>query len=136
MVTLNPFKTLICHECKQGIKKEEIRPQHLHKYVTEGRDDEEEFLFHGIPIAGENKGDSEEDWYDEENRIEEKDDEQETDIEEEENNDLPLTRIVYTFDDGASADIAFRIGPQKDGRDCENEKGETYYPSPKSVSIT
>ncbi len=63
MVTLNPFKTLICHECKQGIKNEEISQQNLHKYVNEGRDDEEEFLFHGIPIAGENKGDSEEDWY-------------------------------------------------------------------------
>jgi hypothetical protein len=63
MVTLNPFKTLICHECKQGIQNEELSLQNLHKYVNEGRDNEQEFLFQGIPIAGENKGASEEDWY-------------------------------------------------------------------------
>jgi hypothetical protein len=45
MVTLNPFKILICHECKQGIKNEELNPHNLHTYFNEGKDDEEEFLF-------------------------------------------------------------------------------------------
>ena len=42
-------------------------------------------------------------------------DEQETDVEEEEDEDLPFTRILKTFNDEASDDIAFRIGPKKDG---------------------
>ncbi len=111
MVTLNPFKTFICHchECKQGIQiqNEELSPQNLHKYVNEGRDDEEEFLFHGIPIAGENEGDSEEDWYYSDYYSDDSG-------KEEEIVHQNFTSISINAD--ATEDIAFRVGPTKDGR--------------------
>jgi hypothetical protein len=103
MVTLNPFKTLICHECKQGIQNEEITQHNLHKYVNEGRDDEEEFVFHGIPIAGENKGDSEEDWY-------------YSDEIEEEEEVLHQNFTSMSINADATEDIAFLVGPTQDGR--------------------
>jgi hypothetical protein len=59
MVTLNPFKTLTCHACLQWIQKS-LDPED--RYHNEERDAEEEFQFKGIPIAGENDGDSEESW--------------------------------------------------------------------------
>jgi hypothetical protein len=103
MVTLNPFKALICHECKQNIQQEDITPQDIHKDVNEERDDEEEFVFHGIPIAGENKGDSEEDWYDS--------DESEQEEEVLHNN---FTSILINA--AATEDIAFLVGPTQDGQ--------------------
>ncbi len=99
MVTLNPFKILICHECKQDIKNEDIPQQNL--CVNEGRDDEEEFVFQDIPIAGENKGDSEEDWY--------YSDESE---QEEEVLHQNFTSILINAD--ATEDIAFLVGPTQD----------------------
>jgi hypothetical protein len=103
MVTLNPFKTLLCHECKQGIQNKEIRPRNLHNNVNEGRDDEEEFVFHGIPIAGENKGDSEEDWY-------------YSDESEQEEDVLHQNFTSVSINTHATEDIAFLVGPTQDGR--------------------
>jgi hypothetical protein len=65
-------------------------------------------------LAGENKGESEEDWYSEEDREGEKDDEQENDGEQEE--DSPWVHATTTnFNDDASDDITFKIRPKKDG---------------------
>jgi hypothetical protein len=65
MGTLNPLKTLTCHECIQWVKQGQATIQDNDRpvrHVTTNKDDEEEFLFQGIPIAGENKGDSEDSW--------------------------------------------------------------------------
>jgi hypothetical protein len=59
IVTLNPFKTFTCHACLQWVQKS-LDPED--RYHNEARDAEEEFQFTGIPIAGENDGDSEESW--------------------------------------------------------------------------
>ena len=107
MVTLNPFKNLICHECKQGIKNEELNPHNIHKYVNEGKDDEEEFLFHGILIAGENEGDSEEDWYYSDYYSDDSGKDEEI---------LHQNFASISINAAATEDIAFRVGPTKDSR--------------------
>jgi hypothetical protein len=61
MGTLNPFKTLTCHMCKQWIQESKDSLQE-EQDVNEEEDDEEEFQFKGIPIAGENEGDSDDSW--------------------------------------------------------------------------
>jgi hypothetical protein len=61
MVTLNPFKTLTCHDCMRWVQESlELCSNNEATNHNEGKDDEEEFKFMGIPIAGENEGDSEE----------------------------------------------------------------------------
>jgi hypothetical protein len=114
MASLQLDNVITCHACR---KKEEAQINTIAPETREGgKDDEQEYQFLGIPIAGENKGDSEEDWYHQNMvRIVEKDDEQDTDVEEEEDEQIPLARIDHTMDEEASDDIAFRIGPTKDG---------------------
>jgi hypothetical protein len=68
--------------------------------TRDGGDDEQEYQFLGIPIAGENEGDSDEDWYEE-------------DIEEEEDEDKEY--LFGLINNDASNDIAFRVEPNKDG---------------------
>ncbi len=88
----------------------------------EAREDEEEFQFKGIPIAGENDGDSEESW---ERESWDKGDESETDNDSftnnfqtvdtstgEESPRVPHPRTVHIL---ATEEIAFRVGPRKDG---------------------
>ena len=62
MGTLNPLKTLTCHECLQWVEQCQDTIQDNRRHVTTNKDDEEEFLFQGIPIAGENEGDSDDSW--------------------------------------------------------------------------
>jgi hypothetical protein len=63
MGTLTPFETLTCQTCLQWVEKSiGITQDNVNKNVNYGKDDEEEFLFQGIPIAGENEGDSEDSW--------------------------------------------------------------------------
>ncbi len=71
----------------------------LDRDTREGGDDEQEYQFLGIPIAGENEGDSEEDWY--EDDIEEKEDEEKE-------------HLFGFINTDASDDIAFRVGPTKE----------------------
>ncbi len=62
MDTLNPLKTLTCHDCLQLVEQFQDTIQDNGRQVTTNKDDEEEFLFTGIPIAGENEGDSDDSW--------------------------------------------------------------------------
>jgi hypothetical protein len=62
MGTLNPLKTLTCHACLQwGTQCQDTIHDNDRQAIT-NKDDEEEFLFQGIPIAGENEGDSDDSW--------------------------------------------------------------------------
>ena len=101
MLTLNPFKNLTCHACQQWITGEEDCANEPNQ-VNEGRDDEEEFLFQGIPIAGEHKGDSDEDWYN-------------NDEGEEDKEILHQNFTSISINATATEDIAFRVGPTQDG---------------------
>jgi hypothetical protein len=93
-----------------------------------GKDDEEEFKLMGIPIAGENEGDSKESW---ERKSWERGDESATDKDTIMNNfqvanwdtseeskqgeelpRVPHPRTVHTL---ATEDIVFWVGPRKDG---------------------
>jgi hypothetical protein len=130
MVTLNPFKTLTCHDCQQWIQRSlDLSSRNEDKYHNEERDAEEEFKFMGIPIAGENDGDSEESW---ERESWDTGDESATDKDslminfqwanwdtseeskqrEESPLRVPQPRTVHTF---ATEEIAFWVGPRKDG---------------------
>jgi hypothetical protein len=99
---------------------------------NEERDAKEEFQFKGIPIAGENDGDSEESWErtswdSEEDGATEKDSltnhcltithRRDGDTHEEETLASPLPRIPppRTIHSMATSDIAFWVGPRKDG---------------------
>jgi len=62
MGTLTPFPTWTCHECIQWVENNDVPKDNINKQVNVEKDDEEEFLFQGIPIAGENIGDSEDSW--------------------------------------------------------------------------
>jgi hypothetical protein len=100
------------------------------RYHYEERDAEEEFQFKGIPIAGENHGDSEESW---ERESWDTGDDSATDKDSITNNfqwaaaswdknavakqgknlpRVPHSRIVHTL---ATEEIAFWVGPRKDG---------------------
>jgi hypothetical protein len=110
MDTLTPFETLTCHTCLQWVEKSiGITRDNVHKNVKYGKDDEEEFLFQGIPIAGENAGDSEDSWesaifgHSEDSR------------ESEEEGDAPDCDHFYTMNQMATNYLAFTVGPVKDG---------------------
>ena len=62
MGTLNPLKTLTCHDCLQWVEQSQDTIRDTDREATTNKDDEEEFLFLGIPLAGENEGDSEDSW--------------------------------------------------------------------------
>jgi hypothetical protein len=127
MVTPNPFKTLTCHACLQWVQKS-LDPED--RYHNEERDTEEGFQFQGIPIAGENDGDSEESW---ERESWDTGDDSATEKDSITNNfqwaaaswaknaaakqgeKLPRVshpRIVHTL---GTEDITFWVGPRKDG---------------------
>jgi hypothetical protein len=106
MGTLNPFKT-----CQQWVNASlELSQTKADRYVNEGKDDEEEFVFKGIPIAGENEGDSEDSW---ESEIFGHDatDDCESEEEETSSDTCPFTSLNSM----ATEDIAFKVGPVKDG---------------------
>jgi hypothetical protein len=109
MATLNAFKTLICHECRQEIDtKKQFEHQDGRKYINEGRDDEEEFRFIGISIAGKNKGDSHDSW---ESTIfgHNSNDSGESEEEETSSNCYPSSKLNLK----AIEDLAFMVGPVK-----------------------
>jgi hypothetical protein len=59
--TFNSSQTILCYRCLSTIQKE----NEIYKDQTrtrEGDDDEQEFMFTGILIAGKNEGDKDEDW--------------------------------------------------------------------------
>jgi hypothetical protein len=110
LATFHAFEPLTCFACTTILQTE-----HDHQIQAAppraDREDEEEFLFKGIPIAGENDGDSEERW-----KCEswDKGDEGETD-----NDSITQNHTWFSPVHGvnirATDDIAFRIGPKKDG---------------------
>ncbi len=121
MVTLNPFKTLTCHACLQWVQKS-LDPDD--RYHNEERDAEEEFKFMGIPIAGENEGDSEESW--ERESWDTTGDENTTDKDSLTNNFQWATwdtneeskqreESPWTLPPRITDDLAFQVGPRKDG---------------------
>jgi hypothetical protein len=74
-----------------------------HPRFREGGDDEQEFQFLGIPIAGENKGDSDEDWYSD-------------DSQQDEHKDLHTNNCTTaSINVPASVSLAFQVSPAKDG---------------------
>jgi hypothetical protein len=105
MATFHAFQPLTCFECTKTLQTDNDN-QLKTELTHEKRGDEEEFHFQGIPIAGENDGDSVESW---EHAISGDSDE-----------DL-LTQNHTWFSPvqgvnlRATDDIAFRIGPKKDG---------------------
>jgi hypothetical protein len=108
MGTLNPFKTLTCHTCQQWVEKSiGITQENVTKHVNAGKDDEEEFLFQGIPIAGENEGDSDDSWASEIFRR--SDDNRDS----EKGGDAPDSD--HSYNQMATNYIAFTVGPVKDG---------------------
>jgi hypothetical protein len=70
MGTSDPSQVMTCYACTKWIAD-------CHKLIEkdrdthEGGDDEQEFLFTGIPIAGENDGDTDEEWASDESEQEE-----------------------------------------------------------------
>ncbi len=57
MGTLNPLKTLTCHDCLQWVAQCQDTIQDNDRQVrqvTTNKNDEGEVFFQGIPIAGEN----------------------------------------------------------------------------------
>jgi hypothetical protein len=120
MATLNPFKTLTCHACLHWIQKS-LDPED--RYHNEERDAEEEFKFMGIPIAGENEGDSEESW---ERESWDTGDDNTTDKDSLKNhfqwatwdtNEASKQReqSPWTLPPSITDDLAFQVGPRKDG---------------------
>jgi hypothetical protein len=96
MSTLNPFKTLVCHDCKT---KQFNTSKYSTKRTKENADDEHEFKFMGIiPIAGEDDGDSQKSWGSDET----------------EDEDVP-SAMHYSINDDATNVLAFRVGPIMDG---------------------
>jgi hypothetical protein len=107
MATLDPQALLTCHNCKAWLRDcEDTLGRDLtnNPRTREGGDDEQEFQFLGIPIAGENEGDSDEDWY--------SDDSQQDEHKNLHTNNCVTTSINVT----ASDSLAFQVGPTKDGR--------------------
>jgi hypothetical protein len=114
MATLNPFKTVTCYNCQQWVTESmELSNSDRKTSINEEQNDEEEFQFQGIPIAGENEGDSEESW---ERESWDNDDEQ----------DSPQSStsstihnnavfVIANVNQQANDDLAFMLGPRKDG---------------------
>jgi hypothetical protein len=108
MGTLNPFKTLTCHTCKQWVERSIGNTQeNVTKHVNAEKDDEEEFLFQGIPIAGENDGDSDNSWASE--IFGHSDDHRDS----KQGGDAPDSD--HSYNQMATNYIAFTVGPVKDG---------------------
>ncbi len=107
MATLDPQAILTCHNCKRWLQDCESTLGHAlpnNPRTREGGDDEQEFQFLGIPIAGENKGDSDEDWYSDDNTHDDY-------------KDLHTNNcITASINVPASTSLAFHVGPTKDGR--------------------
>jgi hypothetical protein len=122
ILTLNPFATLTCHACQQWKSTDEdIGSQND---VNQGRDDEEEFRFQGIPLAGENTGDSEEAWCESDERAQGKEDNKgdseedwySDDSQQDVHKDLHTNNcITASINATASASLAFQVGPKQDG---------------------
>jgi hypothetical protein len=86
LATFHDFEPLTCFACTNILQTE--NDNQIKTALTRAdREDEEEFLFTGIPIAGENDGDAEESW---ERESWDKGDESETD------NDS-ITKITPVF---------------------------------------
>jgi hypothetical protein len=104
--TFNSSTRILCHQCKKSIK--EFDDLFDTKTDTrEGGDDEQEFQFMGIPIAGENDGDTDEEWASDESEHDE--------------DNSPQGRLTNnaTFainvDEHATRNLAFQVGPVRDG---------------------
>jgi hypothetical protein len=109
MGTLKPFPTWTCHECLQWVESNDIPKDNINKQVNVEKDDEEEFLFQGIPIAGENIGDSEDSW--ESDFFRNSEDSQES----EHATDVPDRDHPYQMNQMATNYLAFTVGSVKDG---------------------
>jgi hypothetical protein len=108
MGTLNPFKTLTCHTYQQWVERSiGITQENVTKHVNAEKDDEEEFLFQGIPIAGENERDSDDSW------------ESEIFGHSDDNRDSAAGGKApdsgHSYNHMATNYIAFTVGPVKDG---------------------
>ncbi len=107
MATLDPTALLTCHNCNEWLKDcEPLLGRDLtnNPGTREGGDDEQEFQFLGIPIAGENEGDSDEDWYSD-------------DSTQDEHKDLHTNHCTTaSINVTASDSLAFQVGPTQDGR--------------------
>jgi hypothetical protein len=107
MATLDTQALLTCHTCNEWLRDCEAtlgRDLINNPRTREGGDDEQEFQFLGIPIAGENKGDSDEDWYSD-------------DSAHDEYKDLHTNNCTTaSINVPASTSLAFQVGPTKDGR--------------------
>ena len=108
MATFHAFQPLTCFACTKNLQEE-----HDNRITATppraDKEDEEEFVFQGIPIAGENDGDSEASW---ERASWDQEDEDETDNITQNHTWLSPVQGVNLR---ATDDIAFRIGPKKDG---------------------
>jgi hypothetical protein len=104
LATVHAFEPLTCFACTKILQNEH---DNQIQATRANREDEEEFLFQGIPIAGENDGDSEASW---ERASWDQEDEDETD-------NITQNHIWLSPVQGvnlrATDDIAFRIGPKK-----------------------
>jgi hypothetical protein len=102
----DPSKVLTCYACTKWIADchELIQKD---RDTHEGGDDEQEFQFMGIPIAGENDGDTDEEWASDESE------------QEEENSPQGRLTNNVTFainvDEDATQNLAFQVGPARDG---------------------
>jgi hypothetical protein len=129
LATFNAFEPLTCFACTNTLQTDTDTDHQITTALThEEREDEEEFQFKGIPIAGENDGDSEESWEREswdtgDDRETEKDsftnnlqwanwDTSEAHKQGEESPWFPQPRTVHIL---ATEDITFSVGPRKDG---------------------
>ncbi len=127
LATFNAFEPLTCFACTNTLQTD--TDSQITKALThEEREDEEEFQFKGIPIAGENDGDSEESWEREswdtgDDRETEKDSftnnlqwaNWDTSEEPKQGEDSPWFPHPSTVHILATEDIAFSVGPRKDG---------------------
>jgi hypothetical protein len=127
LATFNAFEPLTCYACTNTLQTD--TDNQITKALThEEREDEEEFQFKGISIAGESEGDSEESW---ERESWDTGDDRETGKDSSTNNlqwanwdtsdktkqgeELPWFPHPRTVHILATEDIAFSVGPRKDG---------------------
>jgi hypothetical protein len=112
LATFHAFEPLTCFACTKILQTK--HDNQIKTALTQAeREDEEEFLFKGIPIAGENDGDSEESW---ERKSWDKGDESEPDSEEDSiTQNHTWFSPMHGVNIRATDDIAFCIGPKKDG---------------------
>jgi hypothetical protein len=106
LATVHAFEPLTCFACTKILQNEH---DNQIQATRANREDEEEFLFQGIPIAGENDGDSKESW---EHASWDQDDEDKT---KNITQNHTWCSPVHGVNLRATDDIAFRIGPKKDG---------------------